>query len=268
MGSAIDSIFGSSGEGGKNAGSVYSDSKNALGNDAWLNEVNKSATINAGNNAVAASGRVQNNPILSQLFGPQGVLSQTVDQQKELANRGYSLQPEDHEAYGQASGNIARMFGSQEQGLAQSLADRGLSNSGAAGAAFSGLNGNKQEQLAGLQTQIAQKRMEMNQQRLGQMQNFLGTMGNQAQGAIGQELGAENNRANNMYNMGMGYLGAKQGQENEKLSQYQSTNHASGAGQIGGALLGGAANAGFSALGNRLGGSSGGTSGSSGGALK
>lgn len=121
-----------------------------------------------------ASEFVRNNPLSSGLFGAGGIQDQsqarygalnTQADQDRLALSGrdqsYGLQDSDLAAYGQASGNIGRMFGGMEQNLAQSLADRGLASapSGAAGGAFSGLMGNKMEQLAKSQFDIAQARI-------------------------------------------------------------------------------------------------------------
>lgn len=107
----------------------------------------------------------------------QGIMNQ-------LQGQGYSLQPQDHEAYGQASGNIARQFGQQGTGIAQDLASRGLSAAptGAAGAEFSGLAGNKNEMLAQAQKSIADARMNSTMQRIGQQQQFVGQLNGQAAG--------------------------------------------------------------------------------------
>lgn len=133
-------------------------------------------------------------PQTSAMFGDKGLLSQSIGSAEDLMKRGYSLQPEDYEAYGQAQGNIGRMFGAQEQNLSNALAMRGLgASSSAPGAAqFSGLYGNKAEQLGQMQQQIAQQRMQTNMQRLGQMQNFI-------QGAQGlAQQSTQNNLAGNM----------------------------------------------------------------------
>jgi hypothetical protein len=114
---------------------------------------------------------VQEGAFTKSLFGEGGVQSQLTKEGADLASRGYSLQPQDYEAYGQTAGDVSRLFGQQEQSAAASLARRGLGSgaSGAAGAAFSGIKGNKNEMLAQAQTQIAQKRMADTNQRL--MQN-------------------------------------------------------------------------------------------------
>ncbi len=129
------------------------------------------------------------------LFGDKGLASQLAQEQNNLATQGYGLTQGDQEAYGQTSGNIARLFGQQDQQAAQSLARRGLASagSGAAGAAFSGLAGNKNEMLAKAQTDIAQKRMADTQSRLQNTRQLMAGLGHQATGDIGnmraQKLG-------------------------------------------------------------------------------
>lgn len=110
----------------------------------------------------------QENALTKGVFGQGGVQSQLESEGKDLASRGFSLQKDDREAYGQTAGDISRLFGQQENQAAQSLARRGLGagSSGAAGAMYSGLAGNKNEMLAKAQLNIAQKRMADTQQRL------------------------------------------------------------------------------------------------------
>lgn len=227
--------------GGQDAGNAFQEG-GASGYNPNLSQYSLreglSSTLNnakSGNQGVSTA-TVQNNPILGQLFGAGGQMEQAGQQVNNLTNTGYSLQPEDHEAYGQASGNIARMFGSQEQGLAENLASRGLSNSGVAGQQFSNMYGNKQEQLAGLQTDIAQKRMAMNQQRLQEMHGFLSNLGQQAQGAIGQASNIQNNSLMQDYNMRTDLLSKIQNQNNEALGQRSQTSTPSTGEQIGGGL--------------------------------
>lgn len=150
-----------------------------------------------------ATEQVQNNPILGSLFGKGGALDRANLEEQGLASRGYSLKPEDYEAYGQASGDVARMFGQQEQGLSRSLASRGLgaAASGAALQGYAGLQGNKYEQLAGIQRQIADDRMNMNLQRLNQTRNYLTNMGG---------LGAQS--INEQFNRQLAGAGAKRQQ--------------------------------------------------------
>lgn len=149
-----------------------------------------------------AAQQVQQNPLMSGMFGQGGLQDQSIAKTQELMNRGYSLQPEDYEAYGQAQNQIARMFGAQENNLANALAMRGMgASSSAPGAAqFSGLYGNKAEQLGQMQQQIAQRRMDTNMQRLGQMQNFVSNMQAQAnaaqQGAFNANMQGQQARQN------------------------------------------------------------------------
>jgi len=133
-----------------------------------------------------ASAQLRSDPLTAGQFGEGGSLSQALAQEKDLGSRGFSLQPEDYEAYGQASGDIARLFGSQEQSLAQSLANRGLAsgNSGAMQAQFTGLQGNKNEQLGQMQRQIADDRMKSNLERLNSTRQYLTNLGGLGQQAL------------------------------------------------------------------------------------
>jgi hypothetical protein len=130
----------------------------------------------------AADKGVQESALTRGVYGEGGLQSQLGDEGRQLADSGFQLQKGDREAYGQASGDISRLFGQQEQQATQNLARRGLASasSGAAGATFSGLQGNKNEMLASAQMDIAQKRMEDTQKRLvqnRQMQQQLATQG-------------------------------------------------------------------------------------------
>jgi hypothetical protein len=136
-----------------------------------------------------ASRELMNNPILGALFGKSGQLSSTIDDVNRLQSQGFKLQPEDMEAYGQTSGDIARLFGQQEQGVAQDLASRGLAAapSGAAGALYSGLAGNKNEQLARAQMDIAQRRMQDTLKRLDSARAYAAQLGGLGAGALQQQ---------------------------------------------------------------------------------
>lgn len=210
--------------------------QNALsyqGSNAALDPVQSSRT---------ATSEVQNNGITGGLFGKGGQLSQAEGEATNLANRGYSLKPEDYEAYGQGSGNIAREFDSGENNLAQALSSRGLSTSGVANQAFMGSQGNKLEQLGQLQRQIANDRMNTNMQRLGQTRNFLTQLGQQGENAIqnqhGRQLGSEQqnfNEAMGKANQAENYLSQGQNQMNNQFAQNQATQ----TGGLGGALSSG-----------------------------
>lgn len=183
----------------------YGDAMAGLGKQGYTPDEMRQATNQMATNPFTgskmATQQVQDNAILGQMFGQGGQLSKATQQADELNNRGFSLKPEDYEAYGQGSGNIARMFGGREQGIASSLANRGFggANSGMAGAQFSGLQGNKDEQLANLQTGISQQRMQMNQQRLNDVRSYATNLSQQAAGNIQNQYarnmsGVENNQ--------------------------------------------------------------------------
>lgn len=147
---------------------------------------------------------VQENDILGQLFGKEGALSRANQEEQRLASQGFNLTPEDHEAYGQSAGDIARLFGQQEKSATSSLARRGLggAESGAAVAAFSGLAGNKNEQLAKAQMDIAKQRYADNMQRLQNTRSFMQGLGGQAQQALNsrydQRQGASGRKRNEL----------------------------------------------------------------------
>lgn len=187
-------------------------------------------------------------------------------EERDLATRGYSMQPEDWEAYGQVSGNIARESGLQEASLAQALASRGLSNSNMAGRAFAGSQGNKFEQLRQSQRQIAQDRMKTNMERLGQTRQFMNQLMGQQSGALGrqQQFGLQGSQAKDQFaeskaNMGQKNLALMMNQANENLDQQRAVApgsflEAAGGGAIQGAMTG--AQIGASILGGGGGGGS------------
>lgn len=133
-----------------------------------------------------AAEEVMNSPLMRGLFGNNSLSSRLNAEEQDLAKNGFNLTQDDRTAYGQASGDIARMFGNQENDIATSLAKRGLASagSGAAGAAYSGVAGNKYEQLGKLQTDIANKRYASNMERLNDTRsqiNNLATLGQKSQ---------------------------------------------------------------------------------------
>lgn len=181
-----------------------------------------------------ASQEVQNDPMQSYLYGQGGLQGQLQSQGNDLASRGYSLQPQDHEAYGQASGDIARQFGQQDNDISKSLASRGLAggSSGAAGAAFSGSAGNKNEMLAKAQTDIAQKRMQDTTQRLQanqQMQASLGAQAAQAQQSqYARQLAGAQNRQQNVVNAANVQSGANANANQANLASMQDERGSKG----------------------------------------
>lgn len=210
--------------------------KNAQGQiDKLLNYQSNPAITDPLQGSRTATNEVQNNNILGQLFGNGGTLQNTVKQENDLSNRGFSLQPEDYEAYGQGSDQIARNFGNSQASLAQALASRGISGSAAAGTAFAGSEGNKMEQLGQMQRQIANDRMNMNMQRLGQTRSFLSSLSGQASNDINQQnsrqMGAEQNNFGELVsknNAAQSRLEAMQNQGNENMSQRAQTEETPG----------------------------------------
>jgi hypothetical protein len=183
--------------------------------------------------------QVASNPYLSSIFGQGGAMQGAAQDAERLRNTGFSLQPQDYQAYGQASNELARLFGSQESDLANSLANRGFGNaaSGTAGAAFTGLQGNKNEQLARAQMGIANARMNFAQNALNSTRQALmgfGQLGNQT--AEGYANNAIN--ASNAYNQSYATSNAaKQAESASKLgSQSPTLGQALGAG-LGGSMM-------------------------------
>jgi hypothetical protein len=201
----------------------------------------------------AAAEQVQGNDLFKGMFGKGGIQEQRQAEETNLATRGYSLQPEDYEAFGQASDNIARQFGTQENNLAQALASRGLSTgaSGAAGVSYSGLQGNKMEQLAQSQRQIAGDRMKMNLERLNSVRGFVDSANRGAQSAFDSQKASNQQGHENYYNKLKDAVSAgqiEQGQENAAFEQREATK-----GPSVGEVLGGVASAGLGAVTGGLG---------------
>jgi hypothetical protein len=173
-------------------------------------------------------------------------------EERNLATRGFSMQPEDYEAYGQAAGNIARESAAGDASLAQSLASRGLGTSGMAGRAFAGRQGNKAEQMRQSQMQLAQQRMNTNMQRLGQTRQFMSQLLGQQEGSLGrqQQFGLQGSNAKNQFaqskaDMGQQTLQNLANQSNQNLAQQRAV----APGSFGSALLGGLASGGMSGAG-------------------
>lgn len=166
-----------------------------------------------------ATEQVQNNGILGSLFGQGGELNKQEGVLDNLQNQGFQLKPEDQTAYGQASGNIARMFGQQGNQAASNLASRGLSSSGAAGQMFSGLAGSQNEMLAQAQQSIMQQRVQNTMQQIGQQQSFINSLGQQAGNDINQQYGRQSQGAG-MEKSGLESGASLQGSQNNAQNQY------------------------------------------------
>jgi len=156
------------------------------------------------------SGQAQLN---GQLGTSQGLESGQAGILNNLQNQGFNLQPQDQSLYGQEAGNISRQFGQAGNSMANNLAQRGLSDSGAAGAMFSGLQGSQNEQLAGAQQQIAQQRFQNTQNQIAQQQQFLGNLN-----------GQNNQMAGNAANFGVNSQVAGAGAQNQANQVANSGN--------------------------------------------
>lgn len=243
---ALGGALGQQKEGGKTSGNLFMPTTGLNGMDVHDMQYYIREAMNSdqqfGKDPNQPANQVMGNPLQSQLFGKDGTLSRTVGEEQKLANQGFQLTPEDREAYGQASGDIARQFDQSEQSLANALSSRGLSSSGVAAKQFSGSQGNKMEQLAGMQRKIADDRMKNNMERLGQTRNFLSQMGNQSQNALDSQYN-QNLQSQNVRSRGgqtaMDYLKAMQGQAGKNLEEEQSTQHESGLSSAFNSALGG-----------------------------
>lgn len=149
---------------------------------------------------------VQESALTKDLYGTGGLQSQLANENKQLAGQGFKLNTDDMTAYGQTSGDISRLFGQQEQDVTKSLARRGLgaASSGAAGAAFSGLAGNKNEMLAKAQTDIAQRRYQDTMSRLGQVRNQMQSLGMQGSQLAQQRYDTKKGSLLDAYNVERG----------------------------------------------------------------
>lgn len=237
-------LFGSS---GTNAQNVLQPAVGQAGQ--YTNQFGGAA--NGANDAMAtgsttgsqyATQQVMNNPMLSGLFGQGGQLSKSEDLSDQLNSTGYNLTSQDQDALGQASGNIARTSAAQDQGLASSLAARGFggAGSGVAGAAFSNSAGNKFEQLAQAQTQIAQQRVQNTQNRINANNQLMTTLGGEAANDEQQQYGRQLSGAQfgaQQNQQGVDNAAANQNEINEQFAQQQQTKSSGALGALGGAAL-------------------------------
>lgn len=191
-----------------------------------------------------ASSQVQNDPILSSMFGANGTMQDMAGQEKDLLANGFKMNNQDNTAYGQASDNIARMYGQQGNNVMQNLASHGLASgpNGASGVAFSGLQGNQNEQLAQAQMQIAQNRITTNQNMLQQVRGDLLQANQQGQSAINSQFNRNVAGVDNYQNSlkdSLNAAGAGQKQANEAFQQQQETKGPSVGDVLGGVAMDG-----------------------------
>lgn len=200
-----------------------------------------------------ATEQVQDNPLLSGVFGKGGMQERMLSEEQNLASRGWSMQPEDNEAYGQASDEIARLTAQEEGGIAQALASRGLAAapSGAAGVAYSGLQGNKFERLAASQRKIADDRMKMNRERLNDVRNLSLETTRMGEQAVGNQFERNRQGANDYQNTLQNAVKAAQIKQQQADTEFQQREQTRGPSF--GEVLGGVATAGLGAATGGLG---------------
>jgi hypothetical protein len=211
----------------------------------------------------------QDDPFFNTIADQHKKSAQMLDEDREKmggAGNEWALNEDDFKAYGQESDQIARLFGSQEQSLAQALADRGLAEapSGQAGAAFSGLLGNKNEQLARAQHNIVQNRIKTARDQINQRAQLnaqvMGQAGAQGENAISNQYQRQMGSQNQGFNQQMQVIGADQKQQqmdqdqaNAAFEQRQQTAEDSGLGSIVGAGVGSLTGAFTGGLGSTIG---------------
>ncbi len=195
-----------------------------------------------------AAQEVISNPLTSGLFGKGGIQEQVQGRAGQLAqniqdsrqalmgrDQSYGLQDSDLQAYAQAASNTARNYGAMEQSLAQSLANRGLASadSGVALGQFAGMQGNKMEQLANAQLNIAQNRintakdlattrMNADLQAQGQNNGMITSLGTLGQQALGAQFGRQMQGSEHSYNQNAGVAGLSQEERAQQQSIYDN----------------------------------------------
>lgn len=186
-----------------------------------MNEFQNALATNPLTGSKFAAEQVSSNPVYAGLFGKGGQLEGTESRLNDLENQGFELKPEDYTAYGQTSGNLARMFGAQGNQISQDLASRGLASapSGAAGAMFSGLAGNQNEALAKSQQDLLSARVKMTMDRIGQEQNFMSQLGGQYTNALSSQYSRQLSGSQNQHQNLTQAAGLQQG-ANQQQNQY------------------------------------------------
>lgn len=214
-----------------------------------------------------ASDQIRQDPVSGQIYGDDGMFGRLGEEEKRLSEQGFRITPEDREAYGEASGDIARMFGQEEQNLAQMLQSRGLSSSNAATSGFTGLQGSKNERLSGAMRKIANDRMQNTMQRLQSTRSMIQGLGGNYENAIGNQfnraLAGRQQKQNELAQAAGQSFDQKQAEQkqlNTGFAQQEATKGPGlgdilgAAGSIGlGSLTGGAGTAAGKALGKAVG---------------
>lgn len=201
--------------GGKDVGGLLGQ----WGNNAQQAAMGNELATGALTGSKVAEQQLMGNETQRGLYGPEGQLGKVEGKLNSLYDQGFNLTPEDQTMYGQMSGDIARQFGQQGNQAASNLASRGLSNSGAAGAMFSGLAGNQNEMLAKAQQSIAQQRFQNTMNQIGQYQNFVSGLGAQHENALQNQYGRQLAGAQNQ-RQGLQSTAQLQQGQNQAQNQY------------------------------------------------
>lgn len=169
-----------------------------------------------------AANQVEGNPLYAGIYGDKGYNQSLLNENNQIANTPWTLTPQDTGAYSQAAGDTARMFASSGNSLQNELAARGLGSgdNNVAGAAFSGLAGNKNEMLANSQRQIADARYAMNLNRLNSVRSQITNQQQQAMNDLGQQEGENNTALNQWNNTNQNALNAGLANQNEINNQW------------------------------------------------
>jgi hypothetical protein len=189
------------------------------GNAGQETEAANALATNPLTGSLFAAKQVQSDPILGGLFGQGGQLQNSENQLNTLENQGFNLTQGDNTLYGQEAGQIANQFANQGNQAASDLANRGMSASGAAGAAFSGIAGNQNQMLANAQLAIGQQRFTNVQNQIAQQSQIMENLGQQGQTAINNAYARNSSGAQNQ----------KAGLENAAGMQNQSNSVANNA---------------------------------------
>jgi len=131
-------------------------------------------------------------PLTGQLFGADdSVMSRNIAGLREAEEGMNRYDPTEAAEYGRARADITRGAGQQEQALAQAMAQRGMTQSGAAGAAFTGAMGNKFEQLSNTEAMLRDKTLSARRDNRNQLQNYQTQLMAHQQAAINSQLGSQ-----------------------------------------------------------------------------
>ena len=192
--------------------------QNAAGQQGLMNALATGATTGS----QYAAEQVGDNATQNSLYGQNGQLGNTENLINQEEQVGTQLNPTSNTLYGQEAGQIANQFAQQGNQAAQSLASRGLSDSGAAGATFSGIAGNQNQMLANAQEQIGQQQFSNAQQQLQNNMNYASQLGGQYNNALNQQYGRQLSGAQ-AQESGLSNAANQTAQANNSQNQYNQS---------------------------------------------